>query len=270
MSGETEHDWDEEVERSPSGQPIHRYEQRTRDFEPAFGDGTLIEAMDRHLDAIFPGVPRSVLHELVSDLVHLNVHVVAPTAERPFHTLVTSGMAERPMSQPEGVEGCGFAELTLSLPEGWPGFGEGETRLTTDDDHPWRDLDAYWPIGALKYLARFPHEYETWIWAGHTVPNGDPAEPLAEGTGLAGWMLWPSEIAGEGFQGFSIGDRDVMLLALWPLHPAEMDFKLRYGAEALVERLAAAGHTTLETIDPQRPCVDVSPPRRRKWWWPFG
>ena len=29
-----------------------------------------------------------------------------------------------------------------------------------------------------------PHGYDTWLWEGHTVPNGDPPEPFADNTEL--------------------------------------------------------------------------------------
>lgn len=42
------------------------------------------------------GVLAFVWHELVSDLVHLDVHVAEPTPARPYYTVVTSGMSDRP------------------------------------------------------------------------------------------------------------------------------------------------------------------------------
>ena len=31
--------------------------------------------------------------------------------------------------------------------------------------------ERFWPIQMLKFLARFPHEYKTWLGWGHTIPN---------------------------------------------------------------------------------------------------
>ena len=61
-----------------------------------------------------------VLHEKVSPLVHVDVYVVQPSPDRPFFTLLTSGMSDREMCVPEGSEALAFLELTLGLPGDWP------------------------------------------------------------------------------------------------------------------------------------------------------
>ena len=38
-------------------------------------------------------------------------------------------------------------------------------------------------------LARLPHEFQTLLWQGHTVPNGDPALPYARNTKLCGALV---------------------------------------------------------------------------------
>ncbi|MEO1085403.1 MAG: suppressor of fused domain protein, partial [Acidobacteriota bacterium] len=88
------------MERSESGAPIYRHEAQERDFEAAIGDAEHIERISDHIEEHI-GPIASVLHELVSDQVHIDIHVVAPTPERDFYTLVTSGMSERAMAAPE-------------------------------------------------------------------------------------------------------------------------------------------------------------------------
>ena len=44
------------------------------------------------------------------------------------------------------------------------------------------DESSFWPVQWLKMMARMPHEYETWLWTGHTVPNQDPPRPYGRGT----------------------------------------------------------------------------------------
>lgn len=56
-----------------------------------------------------------------------------------------------------------YAELVISLPPFWP-----------LDEQSWRDERHYWPVRLLKTLGRLPHEYDTWLGVGHTIPNGDP------------------------------------------------------------------------------------------------
>jgi hypothetical protein len=137
----------EGTEFSPAGNPIFRYEERKRDFELAIGDNETIQQIGEHI-AKYCGKVETVLHELLSDLVHIDIHWVAPTANKPYHTLVTSGMSDRPMTVPPGANQGQFAEVMLCLPADWPMTQEA-----------FRDESNYWPLRWLKILARFPHEY---------------------------------------------------------------------------------------------------------------
>ncbi len=102
----------------------------------------------------------------------------------------------------------------------------------------------------MKFLARFPHEYGAWFWAGHTIPNGDPPEPFP-GTRFVGSMLHYPVLLPESFWKFRAGDRTVHVMAVWPLHAEEMAWKLRRGAASLLERLER--YQVTEMVDPGRP-----------------
>lgn len=183
-------------EISPGGSSILRHSPRDSSFEPASSDGktaALVEAhVNRHL-----GQVQMVFHELISDKVHLDVHFIPPTPERPFHTLVTSGMSERPMTVPAGAEEFRHAELLICLPATW------KLRSEENGEDPLRDERHYWPIRWLKTLARLPHEHRTWIGPLHAIPNGDPAMPLAPGVRFTGFIVGTSFLV-EGFR-FSSG-----------------------------------------------------------------
>lgn len=233
-----------EPEHAPDGTPIYRYNEPVPESGLAHGDEALIEAISEHIERHI-GPVHMVGHEILSEYVHIDVHHVLPTEERPFHVLVTSGMSERPMRTPPEI-GPRRLELIVCLPPDWP----------------MSDERGAWPQGWMRRLARFPHQFGTWLGAGHTIPNGDPAEPLGPGTRLSGWMLMVPLLLPDAVQALALpsGDR-VGFLALIPLHAEEMDLKLRHGMESLLERLAAAGVT--ELIDPDRPSV-VEP--RRSWF----
>src|SRR4051794_16721558 len=108
-----------EYELSPSGNPIYRHGERKVPFDLAAGDAHNIERISEHIEKHL-GPMAGVYHKIVSDLVHLDVHVVNPTPERDRYTLVTSGMSDAPMSVPEGLEPLRFAELMIQLPPDWP------------------------------------------------------------------------------------------------------------------------------------------------------
>lgn len=257
--------WETEIERSASGAPIHRYEPCTGPREMAVGDAALVEALSEHLRRHLPGEEGSVIHEIVSQTVHVDIHVVPPGADRPFYTLVTSGLAQRPMTQPPDVTGCAYAELVAFLPPDWPGLDGDEPE---GERHPFHDEANYWPIRWLKILARFPHDYQTWIWADHTIPNGDPAAPFAPGTRLCGIMLAFCHLLPPEFSTLQVGDRKIFFLALQALHEDEMRYKLEHGAEAL--HALFDEHNVPLVIDPQRPSVfELQDPKSPRPWWKF-
>ena len=100
----------------------------------------------------------SVWHEIVSDLVHLDIYMWRSTEDRPMYTFVTGGMSDLPMTVPQAAVDEGTsdrAELMVCLSASWP---------VPTDDHaisPWNDEGAYFPIRSLKQLARLPHDHET-------------------------------------------------------------------------------------------------------------
>ena len=194
---------DEGYELSPSGGPIYRHKERSIPFQPAAGDPEHIERISEHIERHF-GPVAGVYHELISDLVHIDVHVVNPTPQRNCYTLVTSGLSEAPMSVPEGLEALRFAELFIQLPPTWPLHELNKVAARRREESPAEAAAAerwYWPIRWLKTLARLPHEYDTWLGEGHTVPNGDPPEPYAEGTALCGAMLVEPTLVPPGRRG---------------------------------------------------------------------
>ena len=226
-----------------TGSGILRHQPVYDDFVAAPGQRQEVaDALDRHIAEFF-GPVEHVLHEMVSHLVGVHVHLVEPTEHRPFRTLVTSGMSERPMTVPEGHGISPYAELVMCLPADWP--------LT---DRAMRDERHWWPVRVLKEVARLPHEYRTWIGPWHSVPNGDPAVPYADGTPFAGVVVAPMLTAPPEAQSVVVGDGTVVdLLALVPLHPAEVALKVARGTDALIDVLDRGGVT--EVLDPHRPSL---------------
>jgi hypothetical protein len=231
-------------EFSESGAPIYRHQPRRRDFELAGGDEQTIARVGQHI-AEHIGKPKYVFHELISELIHVDVHLVEPTPERDYYTLVTSGMCDQPMTVPAGAEALRFAELLICLPPNWP--------LTQE---AFQDEANYWPIRWLKMLARLPHEYNTWLGELHTIPNGDPPMPFAGDTGLCCMMLARPVLLPVGaWQLVVDAEKYVQFYCLMPLYREEMELKLREGADVLLERLDASGVTELLDIGRENVCA---------------
>ncbi len=207
-----------------------------------------IEAITAHIEK-HVGPISNVWHEIMSDIVHVDVHQVAPTEERPYWTLITSGMSDLPMKTSKENEAWAYAELMLCLPKEWP-----------LDKADFKDEKYYWPIRWLKILARFPHEYKTWLCWSHSMPNGDPAEPLASNVGFDGVVLHRPKTVSTDFWRLKIRENKVIhFFSVVPLYPGEMQLKLKSGSEAL-EKLFEENKIT-EVVDINR--KDVS---KKPWW----
>jgi hypothetical protein len=232
---------DNRSETSPSGSPIYRHQPRERSFELPEHSCRNLEDIEAHIEKHI-GKIEWVFHELVSDLVHLDVLFVKATKERPYHVLVTSGVSDEAMNVPKGMENFARAELLIALPEDWP--------LTQAD---FKDGANYWPVFWLKQIGRLPHDYNTWIGWGHTIPNGDPPQPI-ENTSFTGVVLEPPFwLPAEFFQLTTQAGDLVSFYDLVPLYFEEMQLKLKLGVEELEKRFERAEIGFV--LDPHRPNV---------------
>jgi hypothetical protein len=204
------------------------------------GDRALVAAISDHVTAQLGAEDYMVWHQKVSAYVHVDLHVVPPSEERPFFTLITSGMSEKPMRAPE--EDRAYCELVMALPPDWP--------MERED---FNDERNYWPFRLLQTLAVLPHQFETWLWSWHTVPNGDPPEPYAPGTGLCCAMLAPTRLVPKGLEVLHHDGREIVFHGVYLLHADEMQSKLDGERDAVLRPLYEAGVT--ELVDPSRPSV---------------
>jgi hypothetical protein len=229
---------------------LYVHKERVMPEEFVHGDEGLIAAISDHIEK-FAGPVEMVFHELVSDLVHIDVHWVKPTPERLCHTLVTSGMSERAMAAPTGAEKFRFAELAIHLPADWP-----------MDMESWKDDRYYWPVRLLKQMARMPHEYQTWLCADHSI--GDPnGPPLGPGTEMSATLVGFAPSLPTEFMTLEYEGRSIFFFTLIPLYREELQFKLEHGSDELYDLFTREGID--EIIDPKRKNV-CAPPQRKPWW----
>ncbi len=172
--------------------------------------------------------------EIVPGVVAVDLIVVAPTPRKNYYTLVTSGMSDLPMSVPQGAEDFTYAELMMCLPPDWK-----------ISDEAFQDENNYWPVRAMKTLARFPHEHDTWLYLGHTVAYENAAvKSYAENNNFRGMLLsLPDTVEDKpGFFNLQCSDNKVIhFFNLTPLYQEELDYKLKHGMEALFGKLNAIG-----------------------------
>jgi hypothetical protein len=181
--------------------------------------------------------------DIVEDLIELAFYPVPPGDDRPWWTLVTSGMSSVPMRvrEPGEPERLAHAELCMLLPPEWPFFDPN-----ADEDH--------WPLNVLGELARLPHAFDSWLGPGHVVTNGFPPEPYSPRTRFAGAILLPPLLPGPLFASFNASK--TVSIDIWSvvlLLPDELALAQRRGSPELVERLVR--NRVTDRLDPERPSV---------------
>ena len=232
-----------EEERSKSGEKILRYQANNTKKTRVIGANEFTTAIEGHIEKNL-GKVSTVLHELVSEIVHVDIEVIVPTTQRSFYLLVTNGMSALPMNTPKNAQDKKYAELVLSLPSNWP--------MTQED---LKDERYNWPVQLLRELARFPHQYNTWLWVGHTVPNGNPIKSFAVNTKLCCALILIPILVPESFRVFEASkDVTVHFLSLFPIYKEEMNFKLTSGVEPLYSLFEKNRITELLDINRKNVC----------------
>lgn len=171
-----------------------------------------VERYIGRIDRVFAGDPA----QGTADVLY-----VRPVNSRPYHTLVTAGMSTVAMPVPPDVNASHRLELMMTLPEGW---------------NP-SDESSHWPTRLLQSLSKLPREREGWLGWGHTVPNGDPPQPLAPHTELCGVIIAPSLLVPVAFYELDIDGQRVAFYGVIPLYREELELHARAGMAALLERL---------------------------------
>lgn len=230
-------------EKAKDGTTIYTYDESANDgYEPP-APMEYVEDIVAHFENVFPGRNSSVFHEIISDIVHIDVNVMEPTEEEPFWVLYTTGMSDLPMTIPDEIRAemdgnYDRAEVMMFLPASWELSEEA-----------FKDDNNYWPIRLMKQMARFPHQYNTWLGYGHTIPNYQDYEPYADGTGLNGVVFYQLK---EEISVIPTKDGNkVHTYFLIPLYKEEMDYKLEHGMDALIDKLSELEDGVLE-LDPKR------------------
>ena len=248
----------------------HRDQDSKEPGRPVFAPGEYEEEVARHVARTI-GPHSDLFHEPLTIDMHLDVLMVPPAANRRHYTLVTCGMGACEMQVPPELRHFARMELALCLPEGWPPFHTFDTPFSghnaegmrameglrfTDNDPPVTPLGpGAWIMTALNFTAKIPVRYDTYFDEGHTIPNGDPPEPVAFGSDLCCTLLSrPRRIKNPAFRRLKLSDgSQVRFMSLILIHRNEMEFKLRRGYEALSEKFDENGVD--ELLDLDRPSV---------------
>ena len=174
----------------------------------------LVELREKSYDSIF-GKSDLVYHEIMPMVPHIDIFKYPPTAERPFYTFITSGMSDIPMTLPKELSSeYRRIELVLYTSEDKPEFSE-----------------------MLRRLAHFPHDNQTWLHWGHTMPNGTPAELLFDSSCLDSFFFIPSIVRPDSELGKRLIWQGEPIHLVWcvPISTAECNYKLEKGSNAIYD-----------------------------------
>lgn len=196
------------------------------------------EVLINRLVEIYGPVDQLALQEVVPVLadVHVVINLIRPSDQHKFTTLFTTGMSDVAMQVPAGQEGYQYAELLMHLPSLWrvgPGI----------EDEAWS-----WPMRCLREIAYHFHLTQSWLGGPYTIVSPtEPPVPLGSNTKqtclllIADFSDWSPIVTPDG--------RMVRFYTVVPLFTEEREFEKVHGVAALLERLKAAGHTAVVSVN---------------------
>jgi hypothetical protein len=203
------------------------------------GDPELQEAVWDHVEEHLG--PITAMMHFGAEAVSVDILWVAPSEDRQFHTLVTCGMAERPMNLPLDAPELRHAELVISLPPSWP--------LLTDGCIP---PESRWPFRLIGGTALYAHRAATWLWMGHTLTYPDQEAPFACGTALACAVLSLPRQLPTDFHRLRTGpDRTISFYNAIPIYREELEIAMRSNSISLLRLLIRSG--VADVVDARRP-----------------
>jgi len=188
------------------------------------------EEIDEHFEHLFPGMETCVFHEILSDLVHIDISIKSPNSRHPYYVLFTSGMSDFPMPVTEkklqkNRKDWERAELFMYLPKNFPmEHAKSEGILLHDVPE-----EEAWPLHWLKFLAKFPHEYRTWLGPDHTIANGPDYAPLGPNTRQGGSIFL--QMFDERGQMVTADDTIINLYCVIPLYREEIEYKVSHNRQ---------------------------------------
>ena len=203
--------------------------------EPSSAADTSVAQIHAHIERHIGRIDQ-VFSDTDADDLRIDIHHVAPVDSRNYHTLITAGMSHRAMQVPSEMDAPRHLELMVTLPASWK---------VGDEAQQWN-----WPIRQLQYLARYPHDYRTWLGWGHAIPNGKPPQSFANNTQLCGAILVPSLLVPRAFYELATDDRQIAFFSVVPLYKEELELRDREGMEALFTQLLE--HDINDVVNPRR------------------
>jgi len=164
--------------------------------------------LEKHYRKFIGPFEETVWHSTDKKVVHIDIYQFAPSPERLFWTLATSGMSFEPQFVPDDSELSGRTELIMYVP----------------------DVKG-WMISVLKGLAEMPFDEKTFLHWHHTVPNGKPM--TVEPSLLTSFFFMPPYFEDPPFSRLVINEEPIDILWLFPITEDEREYAVQNGGKAL-------------------------------------
>ena len=98
-------DEDTEQEVSPGGSTIYKHDEvKDEGWRAPQAYGVFAEEINEYFSKVFPDREEFVFHEIISDLVHIDVNIMRPNETAPYYFVYTTGMSDLPMHVPTEIE----------------------------------------------------------------------------------------------------------------------------------------------------------------------
>ncbi len=194
------------------------------------------DIVENYISNMFGEAPE-VMHEIFSPDIHVDVLAIPPAENKDYYTLVTMGMGAYCMKVPEFLakERFNRAELVIRLPKDWQ---------IKSPDKEW-----YWPIYALKTIARMPVNEKGWLTFGHTFDFG---EAFAPNTALCAAGL---DFAFDDIRPCKLPNGDnVVFYNVIPIYREEMEFRLQHSANDFLDMFTNSELSSAIDINRENHC----------------
>jgi len=178
---------------------------------------TFLRPREEHYQQFFGPITQDIMHSTDSQEVHIDIYQFEPTPERPFWTLITSGMSNQRQLEPKDCDEHILPRteilMYVSKPQGWM-------------------------FSVLKRLAEMPFKQKTFLYYGHTVPNGKPM--TAQPSLLTSFLFVPPYFEQPEINQFQLDDDEVNFLWMIPITEAEREFAVKQSSQKLYEKFEDA------------------------------
>jgi len=181
-----------------------------------------------HVTKYFGTIQDTIIEIVPGSKVSVNIHIISPSMNKDFVTLVTTGMSDVSMGYSNEESEFKYAELLLKLPSSWV---VGKENI--------EDKNYYWPLEWLRKVAHIPHIYDGWLAEGVILPNGEPPQPFALNTKLSCIMVChPREF---GLDNVQVEQENINIYTLVPIYEEERNLALEKGYEYLLKKMNEKG-----------------------------